>query len=124
MARTCIFSVSLLLLPGCFLFFPTIYGPNAEETGSSELKRFESEEEKERLYVFVQGEVRTSGRFEYVDGLTVEKAIVLAGGFGARASKRKIDIRREGEPPLELNRVKLTDPVLPGDIITVGVSIF
>ncbi len=83
-----------------------------------------SEQAQAQLHVFVQGEVMRGGRYEYVDGMTVEKAIVLAGGFSDRASRRKIDIRRDGDPPVMLNRVDLTDIVLPGDIITVGASIF
>jgi polysaccharide biosynthesis/export protein VpsN len=82
------------------------------------------EKEQDKLFVFVQGEVSRGGRYEFADGMTVEKAIVLAGGFSERASRRRIDIRRDGNPPVMLRRVDLTDSVLPGDIITVGASIF
>jgi protein involved in polysaccharide export with SLBB domain len=84
----------------------------------------EEEEEEEQLFFFVQGEVRSSGRYDFVKGMNVEKAIVFAGGFSKRASKKKVSISREGEPPLELRRVELSAPVLAGDVITVGVSFF
>lgn len=83
-----------------------------------------SQQEKDQLHVFVKGEVARGGRYEYADGMTVEKAITMAGGFSERASRRKIEIRRDGDPPVLMKRVDLTDYVLPGDIITVGASIF
>ena len=77
-----------------------------------------------KQYVYLKGEVSRTGRIEYVEGMNVEKAIVIAGGFSSRASKRKISISREGDPPIQLKRVDLNQQVLPGDVITVGVSFF
>ena len=45
-------------------------------------------------YFYAYGEVKNPGSYEFRRGLTIEKAIVLAGGFTPRASKRKISIRR------------------------------
>jgi polysaccharide export outer membrane protein len=76
-------------------------------------------------YIYLHGEVRSPGEYEYRRGLTVEKAIVLAGGFTLRASRRKISVSRfeEGEEePTKLKRVKLYMPIKPGDIIDVGAS--
>ncbi len=75
-------------------------------------------------WFFVKGEVERGGRYEFSPGMTVEQAIVIAGGFSDRASQRKIEIRREGDPPVTMNRVDLTQRVLPGDVITVGASLF
>ncbi len=75
-------------------------------------------------YFYMYGEVRKPGSYKYREGLTVEKAIVLAGGFGARASKRKITLARESEAGTERFRVKLNTPIEPGDVITVGQSLF
>ena len=44
---------------------------------------------KEYRLHFVHGEVHKPGGYPYREGLTVEKAIVLAGGLTERASKRK-----------------------------------
>lgn len=81
-------------------------------------------EEEQTFYIYLYGEVRSPGSYEYYDGLTVEKAIALAGGFGSRASKRKIEITREGDPPQKLKRVELRAPIMPGDVVTVGASLF
>lgn len=75
------------------------------------------------LYIYLHGEVRKPGRYRYTKGLTVEKAIVIAGGFGLRASKRKISITR-GDPPKKIKRVKLDEVLRPGDVVSVGVSLF
>lgn len=84
------------------------------------------EAEESTNYVYLYGEVSRPGGYEYRSGLTVEKAIAIAGGFTARASKRKIDISRytEGEGPNTLDKVDLTEPIMPGDVITVGESWF
>jgi polysaccharide export outer membrane protein len=75
-------------------------------------------------FFYVYGEVGTPGSYTFREGLTVEKAIVLAGGFGARASKRKISVTREGSPPERLESVELSTALQPGDVITVGASLF
>jgi len=74
-------------------------------------------------YIYLYGEVKKPGRYEFQDNLSVEKAIVIAGGFGGRASKRKISVTR-GTPAVKEKKVALDYPIMPGDIITVGVSLF
>jgi len=76
------------------------------------------------IFFYVYGEVAKPGSYPYRDGLTVEKAIVLAGGFGPRASHSKLSITRDGDPPKKIDRVQLTDTISPGDVITVGASLF
>ncbi len=78
----------------------------------------------EASYVYLYGQVRNPGSYEYRAGLTVEKAVALAGGFGPRASKRKIEITREGDPKSKISGAELTDDVKPGDVITIGASFF
>lgn len=72
---------------------------------------------------YVHGAVEKPGGYSYQDGLTVQRAIVLAGGFTERASKTKITLAREGEPdkafPVTLNQL-----VRPGDVVSVGESFF
>ena len=75
-----------------------------------------------RLF-YVNGEVKKPGGYGYRDGLTVHKAISLAGGFSERAARDKISITHEGSKKPEKG-VKLTDPVRPGDVITVQESFF
>jgi polysaccharide biosynthesis/export protein VpsN len=72
---------------------------------------------------YVHGEVEKPGGYSYQDGLTVQRAIVLAGGFTERASESKITLAREGEPDRALS-VGLDEKVHPGDVISVGESFF
>ena len=83
----------------------------------------------ESLFIYLHGEVANPGEYRYRRGLTVEKAIVLAGGFTIRASKKKIRVTRyvnveEDQEPEKLKNVKLYTPVMPGDIISVRASLF
>jgi polysaccharide biosynthesis/export protein VpsN len=73
---------------------------------------------------FVNGEVQRPGGFPYQPKLTVEQAIALGGGFTQRGSHSRIDVIRASDPQHKAVRVELTDPVFPGDIITVKQSIF
>ena len=41
------------------------------------------------------GEVKTGGSFSYQPGMTVQNAIAIAGGYGARADKSDVLITRE-----------------------------
>ena len=45
---------------------------------------------------YVNGEVQSPGGFPFQPGITVRKAISVAGGFRERASKEKIFVIREG----------------------------
>ncbi len=78
-------------------------------------------------FIYLHGEVNVAGEYSYRKNLTVEKAIVLAGGFSLRGSRRKVSVTRytEGqEKPEKFNRVKMFFPVKPGDIINVGARLF
>lgn len=76
-----------------------------------------------RLY-FIKGEVNRPGGYSFVDGLTVAKAVALAGGYTARASERSINLVRESNPDETLESVSPNTPIRPGDIVTVGESFF
>lgn len=73
---------------------------------------------------FINGQVMTSGGFPYVPGLTVRKAVSIAGGFKERASREKIFLIREDDPSQTPRKVDLNASVSPGDIITVEESFF
>ena len=73
---------------------------------------------------YVNGEIEDAGGFPYQPGLTVRKAISLAGGFKERASKDKIYIIRDDSTTSEAIKVTLDEAVRPGDIITVEQSFF
>ena len=76
-----------------------------------------------RLF-YVNGEVENPGGFPFQPGMTVHKAISLAGGFKERASKDKIFIIRDGDADTKPVKTSLDGMVRPGDIITVEQSFF
>ena len=73
---------------------------------------------------FVNGEVKSPGGFPYQPGLTLEKAVALAGGFTERAARSKVFVIRAGDPSGEAERIKLSASIFPGDVITVQQSFF
>jgi polysaccharide biosynthesis/export protein VpsN len=73
---------------------------------------------------FVSGEVNRPGGYAYEDGLTVLKAVTLAGGFTDKAAPGRIKIKRLRENEEQTISVKLKDPVYPDDIIVVPESFF
>ena len=73
---------------------------------------------------YVNGQVFKPGGYAYVPGLTVRKAISLAGGFRERASPEKIFIIGDNDATQRARRVDLNAAVNPGDIITVEESFF
>lgn len=73
---------------------------------------------------YVHGEVRRPGAYPYREGMTVGKAVALAGGLTKRASKRKISIMREGENGQARIRGTMDSAIQPGDVIDIGQSIF
>ncbi len=73
---------------------------------------------------YVNGMVEKPGGYPFAPGLTVRKAITLAGGFKERASRDKINIIRDDDPKQTPRRVDMNAPVLPGDILTIEESFF
>jgi polysaccharide export outer membrane protein len=72
---------------------------------------------------YVNGEVDKPGGYSFREGMTIQRAISLAGGFTERASRSKIRLMRENNPNNVIN-VDLNTPVKPGDVITVEESFF
>ena len=80
--------------------------------------------EKYRSF-FVDGEVRRPGSYGYEPGLTLAKAVSLAGGLTDRASRMKITLTRDidGEKK-SYDRIKMSQSIEPGDVITVKEGFF
>lgn len=72
---------------------------------------------------YVNGEVEKPGGYSFREGMNVQRAITLAGGFTERASRSNILLIRENSDGSAI-KVKLTEPVQPGDVITVEESFF
>lgn len=73
---------------------------------------------------FVLGEVTTAGQFPYVNGMTVQNAIAIAGGYGPRAARDRADLTRIIDGTPVTFSVPLVHPVRPGDTITVRERFF
>jgi len=73
---------------------------------------------------FVNGMVEKPGGYPFSPGLTVRKAISIAGGFRERASREKITVIRDDDASQTPKRVDLNATVQPGDILTIEESFF
>ena len=73
---------------------------------------------------FINGEVERPGGYAFQPGLSIRKAVSLAGGFTERASKNLVTVISDGEGDKEEREEELNSPVAPGDIITVEQSFF
>ncbi|MGP2492742.1 polysaccharide biosynthesis/export family protein [Mesorhizobium sp. PUT5] len=74
--------------------------------------------------IFVMGEVGAAGQYSYVPGLTVQKAVAIAGGYTPRANQESVDITRDINGKVMTGRVRTSDPLLPGDTIYVRERLF
>ncbi len=74
---------------------------------------------KEYKKIFVNGEVKNPGSYEYIRGMTVNKVISLGGGFTETASRDEIYIIRDGDKSSTEKKVGLFTLVNPGDIVIV-----
>ena len=72
---------------------------------------------------YVNGEVDKPGGYSYREGMTVQRAITLAGGFTERASRSNIKLIRENGNGTSI-AATLSTTVQPGDVITVEESFF
>ena len=73
---------------------------------------------------YVNGEVDSPGGYPFQPGMTVRKAIALAGGKTDRASGSKMFVNRDGDADGEQRQVELDDRLMPGDILTIEESFF
>ncbi len=74
---------------------------------------------------FIQGEVEKPGGIPFSPGLTLRKAIALAGGFTERAAESKIYVSRDDESRKGRGRpIDLDEQIQPGDMITIEQSFF
>ena len=73
---------------------------------------------------FVNGEVKRPGGVDFQPGLTLRKAISLAGGFTERANRKQALVIADNDPSRKEQKVGLDYRVQPGDIITVQDTFF
>ena len=68
---------------------------------------------------YILGEVTTAGSYPYQPGMTVQNAIAIASGYGARADKGEVLLTRRNVKGTATFKVPVTTQVYPGDIISV-----
>jgi polysaccharide export outer membrane protein len=73
---------------------------------------------------FVLGEVATSGQYPFVNGMTVETAVAIAGGFTPRARKDSAELTRAEEGRTITFDAPINQPVKPGDTIFIHERFF
>jgi polysaccharide biosynthesis/export protein len=73
---------------------------------------------------FVLGEVNTAGQYPFINGMTVQNAVAVAGGFSPRGSQTDVDITRVANGRPFTFAAPLNFPTRPGDTITVRERFF
>jgi polysaccharide export outer membrane protein len=73
--------------------------------------------------IFVHGEVKSGGEFQFKNGLTFRDAVAMAGGYTYRANQDHLFLVREGEQEARL-ALPSDLPVLPGDNIRIPERFF
>lgn len=73
---------------------------------------------------FISGEVKTPGGYPFQPGLTLRRAVALAGGLTERASENRITIIRDRDENRTAEAASLDTRVMPGDSITIDQGFF
>ena len=73
---------------------------------------------------FIDGEVKKPGGYAFQPGLTLDKAVALAGGFTERATKTELTVKRTINAQLTTLQLAPNDIVMPGDIVTINSRFF
>jgi len=91
--------------------------------GQSPIRPGDHLEVREAGDIVVEGQVNSPGVYPYKRGMTIHKAIALAGGPTERASQTILVIH-EDDPNHQAEEVGPFTPVRPGDIVHVEESFF
>jgi polysaccharide export outer membrane protein len=81
-------------------------------------------QESKASFVFLNGEVRSPGAYRITKGMTVLKAITVAGGITEKAGESRTKIIRKTEKGEITLKAKMDDLVMPDDVIFVPESLF
>lgn len=73
---------------------------------------------------FILGEVRNAGQFPYVNGMTVQKAVAIAGGYTERASHRAVKVTRRVDGIEQIFEAPTNYVLKPGDTVYVRERFF
>jgi protein involved in polysaccharide export with SLBB domain len=73
----------------------------------------------ERQRFYVTGEVKTPGRYFYEPGISLQKAISMAGGFTEKADKLELKVERYNGTTVATMHAEPNAPILPDDLVVV-----
>ncbi|HPG02021.1 MAG: polysaccharide export protein [Hyphomicrobiales bacterium] len=73
---------------------------------------------------FILGEVTNAGQYPYVNGMTVQTAVAIAGGYTPRAAQSWARMTRVIDGRQVIGDVDMTYPVQPGDTIQIRERFF
>ncbi|MFK3974208.1 polysaccharide biosynthesis/export family protein [Pseudomonas sp. NPDC087358] len=73
---------------------------------------------------YISGEVKLPGGYPFQPGLTLDRAIAVAGGLTERASDKRISIVRGADPTRSIDKASLNTLVEPGDTINIDQGFF
>ena len=74
--------------------------------------------------VFVTGEVRSPGAYGWFPGMTTRQLISVAGGLTPDGSDGRLKVVRQVDGKSEEDKIKLDEPVKPGDTVVVRRRLF
>lgn len=74
--------------------------------------------------IFVTGQAARPAALKFIDGMTVQDALQLAGGISERGSIKRLKIIRFEEGKRHEIKAQLTDLLQPGDTLQVGERFF
>jgi len=73
---------------------------------------------------FIMGEVRNPGQYSYVNGMTAETAVAIAGGFTSRANESGVMVSRQLNGKTYAGTLPMVAPIRPGDVLRVDLRLF
>lgn len=73
---------------------------------------------------FIMGEVRNPGQYTYVNTMTIETAVAIAGGFTARADESRVEVSRRLNGKTYTGTLSPSALVRPGDVLKVAQRLF
>jgi polysaccharide export outer membrane protein len=74
--------------------------------------------------VFVSGEVKSPGAYGWFPGMTTRQLISVAGGLTPDGSDGRLKVVRQSGGKSEESKIKLDEPVKPGDTVVVRRRLF
>tara|TARA_B100001989_G_scaffold252903_1_gene236861 strand:- start:482 stop:1066 length:585 start_codon:yes stop_codon:yes gene_type:complete len=69
--------------------------------------------------IFILGEVRTPGKYDFIPGITVQKAVAVAGGYTYRAQENSAELTRQIDSRITTKIVNDKQILAPGDTIVI-----